>query len=64
MEDVVRSAMGNIFDEHMIHEIINSAKRLNEAISSKGKEYGLNEHYHIGPAYFCNIDKNGRICRM
>jgi len=37
MEDVVRSAMGNIFDEHMMHEIINSAKRLNEAISSKGK---------------------------
>ncbi len=57
MEDVVRSTMGNIFDEHMIREIINSAKKLNDAISSKGKEYGLNEHYHIGPAYYGNIDK-------
>lgn len=42
-------------------EIINRIKEMNKVISEKeGKNLGLNESYHIGPAYFKNLfDESG-----
>ncbi|MBM7560464.1 McrB family protein, partial [Marinitoga litoralis] len=59
MEDFVKNMIKTSdlnLDNNIIQELIESAKRLNNAISEKGKIYGLNEHYHLGPAYFGKID--------
>ena len=43
-----------------VEDIVKNIKEMNEAISKEGKKLGLNESYHIGPAYFKNLfDKNG-----
>ncbi|MFN3691306.1 MAG: McrB family protein [Fervidobacterium sp.] len=59
MEDVIKIMIENSnqrLNSDMVEELIESAKRINKAISEKGKDYGLNEHYYLGPAYFGKLD--------
>ena len=50
METSLRSMLG---DEVDCEDLAQRAIRMNEVISGKsGKRFGLNEDYHIGPAYF------------
>lgn|GEM_PF-1588437 len=42
--------------EELVKKLSEIAEEINKRISSEGKEFGLNEHYHIGPAYFGEID--------
>lgn len=56
MEDVMKSMLGEKLEEELVNKLIESAKELNKTISDKGKDYGLNEHYHLGPAYFGKVD--------
>ncbi|EKF48489.1 ATPase [Thermosipho africanus H17ap60334] len=65
MKDVIMEMLGKTsiknFNNEVIEKLIRSAMNLNEAISRRGKEYGLNEHYHLGPAYFGNIEDIKKI---
>lgn len=43
-----------------VEDIVKKIQDMNEIISGEGKKLGLNESYHIGPAYFKNLfDSNG-----
>lgn len=43
-----------------VEDIVKNIKEMNKAISDEGKNLGLNESYHIGPAYFKNLfDESG-----
>lgn len=43
-----------------VEDIVKKIQEMNEIISGEGKKLGLNESYHIGPAYFKNLfDSNG-----
>lgn len=43
-----------------VEDIVKKIQDMNEIISGEGKNLGLNESYHIGPAYFKNLfDSNG-----
>ena len=45
-------------DEKVSKDLAQRAIRMNEVISGEsGKRFGLNEDYHIGPAYFKDYDK-------
>ena len=56
METSLRSMLG---DETISKDLAQRAIRMNEVISGEsGKRFGLNEDYHIGPAYFKDYDKN------
>ncbi|SHE39647.1 McrB family protein [Caloramator proteoclasticus] len=56
MGDVMKSMLGEKLEEELVNKLIESTKELNKAISDKGKDYGLNEHYHLGPAYFGKVN--------
>lgn len=44
-----------------VEDIVKKIQEMNEIISGEGKKLGLNESYHIGPAYFKNLfDGNGK----
>lgn len=55
MENVLKSMLGET-DE--VDDLINSANSLNKYIIDKGKEFNLNSHYNLGPAYFGKIDNS------
>lgn len=56
METSLRSMLK---DETISKDLAQRAIRMNEVISGEsGKRFGLNEDYHIGPAYFKDYDKN------
>lgn len=59
MDDVIKGIVEEIQDknlkitENRISLVIEKAKALNNVISpNEGRRYGLNDHYHIGPALF------------
>lgn len=53
------SLMSMLGDEVDCEDLAQRAIRMNEVISGEsGKRFGLNEDYHIGPAYFKDYDKN------
>ena len=55
METSLRSMLN---DEKVSKDLAQRAIRMNEVISGEsGKRFGLNEDYHIGPAYFKDYDK-------
>lgn len=55
METSLRSMLK---DEDISKDLAQRAIRMNEVISGEsGKRFGLNEDYHIGPAYFKDYDK-------
>lgn len=56
METSLRSMLG---DEVDCKDLAQRAINMNKVISGEsGKRFGLNEDYHIGPAYFKDYDKN------
>lgn len=57
MKDVLSNMLERLGDEQ-IEEICKRANNLNSYISDDGKKFGLNDHYHIGPAYFGKIRFN------
>lgn len=50
------SMLKNELIESDIKELAESAVKLNNVISDSGKDFNLNRHYHLGPAYFGKID--------
>lgn len=55
METSLRSMLN---DEKVSKDLAQRAIRMNEVISGEsGRRFGLNEDYHIGPAYFKDYDK-------
>lgn len=55
METSLRSMLG---DETISKDLAQRAINMNKVISGEsGKRFGLNEDYHIGPAYFKDYDK-------
>ena len=44
-------------DDTQLEDLKNSAVSLNKTISAEGKQFGLNEDYHIGPAYYKHYTK-------
>lgn len=60
MKDVLSNMLGELGD-NQIEEICRRANNLNSYLSSdEGKKFGLNDHYHIGPAYFGKIKLNDK----
>lgn len=56
METSLSSMLG---DEDISKNLAQRAINMNKVISGEsGKRFGLNEDYHIGPAYFKDYDKN------
>lgn len=56
MENSLRSMLD---DEDISKDLAQRAINMNAVISGEsGKRFGLNEDYHIGPAYFKDYDKN------
>lgn len=58
--DFMETSLGSMLgDEVDCEDLAKRAIRMNEVISGEsGKRFGLNEDYHIGPAYFKDYDKN------
>lgn len=42
--------------EENMEDLARSAFGVNEVISTEGKDFNLNKHFHLGPAYFGKID--------
>lgn len=57
--DFMETSLGSMLnDEKVSKDLAQRAIRMNEVISGEsGKRFGLNEDYHIGPAYFKDYDK-------
>lgn len=45
-----------LFNLEQLEELCKYINNLNTTISGEGKQFGLNESYHIGPAYFKNYE--------
>lgn len=60
METVLKNMLKNK-DEEIIKDLTDRAINLNNALSDNGKDLNLNEHYHLGPAYFGKINFEGHI---
>lgn len=67
MEEVIESMVeeNDIQNKgEIVTELTAAAVALNNLISSEGQKYGLNSHYHLGPAYFGKLPpasiKDGR----
>lgn len=65
MDDTVKEMLkkaqndvSNGLSSSEITSLIGSAVHLNEAITAQGKKFGLNQHYHLGPAYFGKTKMN------
>ena len=59
MLESLKSMLNGKVDENDIYELSKKIISLNQVISGEiGKKLGLNEAYHIGPAYFKNYNGN------
>lgn len=58
--DFMETSLGSMLDDEDISkDLAQRAINMNKVISGEsGKRFGLNEDYHIGPAYFKDYDKN------
>lgn len=58
--DFMETSLGSMLDDEDISkDLAQRAINMNAVISGEsGKRFGLNEDYHIGPAYFKDYDKN------
>lgn len=56
-EDVMSDALKVMLPDYQyLDNLIDDALKLNEVISDKGRNFGLNYSYHLGHAYFSKID--------
>ncbi|TCT14536.1 dynein-related subfamily AAA family protein [Natranaerovirga pectinivora] len=59
METVLKSMLSKSCDNSKLNDLVERAKKLNNCITEYGKDFGLNEHFHIGPSYFGKFNKCG-----